>query len=134
MSRENVEIVRRFLLALDRHDVEEATDCLHADAEWHNTAAFPESRTVVGSKAITEFWQGLIESFDPVEYGMEIERTAEGGGVVVIGLRSWGKGASSGLPVDVHWALRALMRDRRIQRVDISGDYRSALEAAGLSE
>jgi hypothetical protein len=87
----------------------------------------------LGPKAITEFWQTLIESFDPVEYGMEVEHIAESGALVVIGVRSWAR-ASSGLPVDVHWGLGVSMRDGRIQRVDVSGEYGSALEAAGLSE
>jgi ketosteroid isomerase-like protein len=134
MSEENVEMVRRFLAALNRRDYEEASACLRADAEWHNTTAFPGARTVLGPKAITECWQELNESFDPVDYGMEVEHIVESGALVVIGVRSWGKGASSGLSGEVHWGLGVSIRDGRIQRLDVSGDYGSALEAAGLSE
>jgi len=134
MSQENVRTVHRFLRALDRRDYEDARRCLCRDAEWHNTAAFPGSRTVAGPQAIVDFWQALVESFDPAEGGMEVENVTQSGDLVVIGLRSRGHGATSGVPIDVRWGLRASMRDGKIERIDISGDYTSALEAAGLSE
>jgi len=125
MSQENVRTVHRFLRALDRRDYENARPCLCRDAEWHNTAAFPGSRTIVGPQAIVDFWQALVESFDPAEGGMEVENVTESGDLVVIGLRSRGHGATSGVPIDVRWGLRASMRDGKIERIDISGDYTS---------
>jgi ketosteroid isomerase-like protein len=134
MSPENVEIVRRFLEALDRRDYDGAIPSLHDHVEWHNTAAFPGPRTITGPKAIIEFWQTLTESFDPSEGGTEIERVAASGDRVVVGLRSRGHGAGSGVPIDVRYALNISLRRNRIARVDVSGDFASALEAAGLSE
>ena len=134
MSQENVATVERFLRALDRGDGEDAAACLLSDAEWHNTAAFPESRTVVGPTAILEFWQTLRESFEPAHSRMEIENVTDVGGLVVVGVRSTGRGAGSGIPVEVGWALRVSMDDGKIRRVDVSGDYAKALKAAGLSE
>ena len=95
MSQENVRTVHRFLRALDRRDYENARPCLCRDAEWHNTAAFPGSRTIVGPQAIVDFWQALVESFDPAEGGMEVENVTESGDLVVIGLRSRGHGVTS---------------------------------------
>ena len=133
MSR-NVATVERFLRAIDRRDEGDAVAFLCSDAEWHNTAAFPGPRTVVGPKAILEFWQTLVESFEPAQAWMEIENLTDAGGLVVVGVRSTGRGAGSGIPVDVRWALRISLNEGKIQRVDVSGDYAKALEASGLAE
>jgi len=74
----------------------------------------------------------FLRALDRRDY--ENARRTQSGDLVVIGLRSRGHGATSGVPIDVRWGLRASMRDGKIERIDISGDYTSALEAAGLSE
>lgn len=132
MAQGDVEIARRFLGALDRRDYEASILLLQDDAEWHNTAAFPGPRTIVGPTAIIEFWQGLVETFDQAEGGTEIEDATISGESVVIGVRTRGRGTTSGVPIDVRWALRVSVRGGRIERVDVSGDYASALAAAGL--
>jgi ketosteroid isomerase-like protein len=134
MSQENVEVVRRLLDAFGRRDYYEATRCLHEDAEWHNTASFPGPRTVTGSRAISEFWDTLVESFDESEGGSEIEKVAVGSDRVVVGIRTQGRGAGSGVPIDVRYGLGFSLKEGRIRRVDVSGSYGKALEAAGLSE
>ncbi len=133
MSQQNVEVVQRFVEALDRRDYDDAIPCLHGDAEWHNTAAFPGPRTVSGPTAIVEFWRGLVESFDPAEGGTEVENITASGDHVVAGVHSQGIGAGSGVPIDVRYALSFSLRSKRIARVAVSGDYATALEAAGLS-
>ncbi len=134
MSQENVEIARRFLEALGRGDYDDASDCLHTDAVWTNTASFPGARTITGPKAIIDFWKTLVESFDQADGGLEVENVMGTGYRVVAGVHSRGRGVGSGVPVDVHWALGFSLRGDRIERVDISRDYLSALEAAGLQE
>ena len=135
MSQEDAEgIVRRFLGALERGDYDEALSCLLPEVEWNNTTAFPGQRTIRGPAAIIEFWKSLIESFDPEDHSMEIEELRPSGRRVVAAVRSQGRGAGSGVPVDVRWALGFWIGEGGIGRVDISGDYRKALEAAGLQE
>jgi ketosteroid isomerase-like protein len=134
MSEANAEVVKRFLDALDRRNFDDAVACLQRDAEWGNTAAFPGPRTIRGAEAVIEFWKTLVESFDQENHGMEIEDLRTRGDLVIAALHSWGRGAGSSIPVDVHWALRFALRDRRIVRADVSGEFQKALEAAGLSE
>ena len=69
MSQENVEVVRRFFEALSRQDYEVASTCLQPDAEWRNTSSFPGSQTLVGARAIFEFWDAMIESLNRVGRG-----------------------------------------------------------------
>jgi ketosteroid isomerase-like protein len=133
MSQENVEIVRRMFEAVWRRDYDDAGSCFRADAEWHNTSAFPGPRTIVGPKAIFAFWRELFESFEN-EGEMEIEEVSEGGDCVVLGVHSRGRGKGSGVPVDVHWALTFDLHDEKIARVDVSGDYAKAVLAAELTE
>jgi ketosteroid isomerase-like protein len=132
MSQEDVEIVERFLEALDRREYHRATPLLHEDAEWHNTAAFPGPQTITGPKAMVEFWEALLESFDPIEGAVE-SITARGDRVVV-GVHSHGRGAGSGVPIDVRYALTFSLCGNRIARVEVSGDYAKALKAVGLRE
>jgi ketosteroid isomerase-like protein len=134
MSQENVEVARRFVHALDRRDYEAAAACLHHAAEWHNTAAFPGPRTVIGPEEIVAFWQSLLDSFGEDGSVAEVEDIESNGNLVVIGVHSWGRSATAGVPVDVRWGLTLRLRNGRIERADVSGDYRRALEAAGLSK
>ena len=134
MSQENVEVVRRLLDAFGRRDYDEAIRCLHDDAEWHNTASFPGPRTVIGPRAISEFWDTLVESFDESQGGSKIEEQAAHGDRVVIGIRTHGRGAGSGVPIDVRYGLGFSLKEGKIRRVDVSGSYARALAAAGRRE
>jgi ketosteroid isomerase-like protein len=134
MSQENEELACRFFYALQRRDYDAVRACVHPAAEWHNTAAFPSRRTVTGPKQILEFWQDLTESFAKGDAGAEVEHVKSKGNIVVIGVRSWGRSATAGLPIDVRWSLTLGVRAGRIERADVRGDYQRALEAAGLSE
>jgi ketosteroid isomerase-like protein len=130
----NVAVVRRFVEDVHKGEYGDAESCLHPDVTWQNTSAFPGRRTLVGSKAVIEFWHELFESFATENGGFEIEELIAGGEHVVMGVHSWGHGAGSGVPIDVHWALTVQLRDAKIARVDIRGDYASALSASGLRE
>jgi ketosteroid isomerase-like protein len=146
VAHENVELVSRALDAVIRGDYQEASDCFHADALWHNTRGFPGPLTYVGPSAIIDFWTTLVEQFsvrqpvpDPVRDdaprgGTSIERIASGDERVVVGLHSvaWGRG--SGAPLDIRWGAIFIIDADKISRVDIYGSWEKALQAAGLGE
>ncbi len=115
-----------------RADQQDAERDFHTDVVWHNTAQFPGQRICVGPQAIIDFWETLVESFH--ERSVTIERVLEGENSVVLGVHSVGEGLASGVPIDVHWALALRVRDGRISRVDVHGDWANALQAAGLGE
>ncbi len=127
-----MKFVQGMLEAFGRRDYGAAEGCFHADAEWHNTAAFPGRRTIVGPQAIFSFWAELFESFDAESAEVEVEHSTAGGDLVVLGMHTQGRGTGSGVPVDARWALIFTLRDARIARVDVRGDYADAVLAAGL--
>jgi ketosteroid isomerase-like protein len=131
---QNVEMVRRSFDGFRRGDYRQAVREFHADAVWHNTAEFPGQRVCVGPEAIIDFWKTLMESFDEGESTMEIERVVEGEDSVVVAVHSVGKGKSSGIPLDFHWGAAFRVSDGKISRVDVHGDWKNALKAAGLTE
>ena len=133
MSQVNVEIAKRVIDAFNRCDYEKALHGFHADAVWHNTAEFPGQRICVGSEAIIDFWETLMESFE--ESGsMDVERAVEGEDTVVLWVHSVGEGKASGVPLDFHWGAAFRVRDGKISRVDVHGDWAKALEAVGLAK
>ena len=131
---ENVGLVRRALEAVGRRDYQEASRYFHSDAVWHNTREFPGPSTCVGPQEIVDFLAALLDPFDATSTAMGIERVAESGDHVVVGVHSIGKGKASGLPVDVHWGAVFKMRDRHISQVDVYGGWGRAHAAAGLDE
>jgi ketosteroid isomerase-like protein len=134
ISEQNVEIVRRAFDAVRHIDHEGAAQGFHADAMWHNTAEFPGQRVCVGPEAIIDFWKTLMESFEERGSMMEIERVVEGEDSVVVGVHSVARGKASGIPLDFHWSAAFHVRDGKISRVDVHGDWAKALNAAGLAE
>ena len=134
MSQENVKVVRRTLDAARQGDLQGAALGFHADAVWHNTAEFPGQRTCVGPQAIIDFWETLFESFEDTGSWMDIERVVEGENSVVLRVHSSGRGKASGVPIDLRWGIAFQVRDAKISRVDVHGDWAKALEAVGLRE
>jgi ketosteroid isomerase-like protein len=132
MSQENVEIVRCAFNAIGRGDEQYIESAFHADAVWHNTAEFPGPATCVGPQAIVDFWEALQDSFGESE--MDIERIMDGNETVVVSVHSVSRGRASGAPIDLRWAAAVQVRDGKIRRVDIHGDWTKALKAVGLEE
>ena len=107
-------------------------DCFTDDVEWHNTAAFPGPRKLVGPEALVGF---ATEIREPWSVGGErIEEIRTGENRVVVSVHSWGQGRGSGIPVDQRWAMSFTLRGDKIARVDVRGSFAKALAAAGLSE
>ena len=108
MSQENVEIVRRclsFWAIRDYSFIEEIAD--------------PEVVLDLSRNALNpgvyrgyEGFLGLVKNVDDVwdKFNLEIEELIDGGASVVAGVRIAGKGAGSGVPVDMRlfqvWTLR----------------------------
>ena len=134
MSEENIELAHRALDVLRRGDSDGAARCFHPDAEWHNTPAFPGQRIIIGPEAIIDFTKDLWASFATEGSRGEVERVRTMGDCVVLGVHSQGRGKGSGVPVDVHWAITLTVRDGKIARADVRGDYAKAIEAAGIGQ
>jgi len=132
MSQENVETVRRVIGALEAGDYGRAASHFEPGAEWHNTDGFPGPAVCRGFDEIRAFWKEMFENFD--REGLEVERIAHSGGLVVVGLHSTGTGRASGVPIDVHWASVYELRAGKVVRVTVHGGFAKALGAAGLSE
>jgi ketosteroid isomerase-like protein len=134
MSQENVELVRRTFDAVRQGDLGGAVRGFRDDAVWHNTAEFPGPTSCVGPSAIVGFWASLMEAFEESANGMVVEQLVEGEDSVVLAVHSVGRAKASGVPIDVRWGAAFHVRDGKISRVDIHGDWAKALEAGGLGE
>jgi ketosteroid isomerase-like protein len=73
----------------------------------------------------------MREEFEATQ---EVERLAQRGNTVVIGVRSVGQARRSRVPGDVRWAAAVEVRDGKISRVDVHGEWSKALKAVGLEE
>jgi ketosteroid isomerase-like protein len=136
MSEEEVAPVRRLVEALSAGDYDRAARELHPEAEWRNTSEFPGPLRVVGARSIRDFWEDLFEAYgaSAAASGMELERVAEVGDVVVALVHGWGHGRASGIPFDTRWAHTLRVREGKIDRVATFGAYERALAAAEVSD
>jgi ketosteroid isomerase-like protein len=132
MSKENSRSCVQRLPAIRERDRGAAAAFFTADAEWHNTSAFPGPRVCVGPDAIIDFWMTFVEDFE--FGGDEIEQVLDIGCRVVVGFHQWGSGRRSGVPFDLRYAAIFELGEERIVRVNIYGEYVKALSAVGLRE
>jgi ketosteroid isomerase-like protein len=133
MSEENVDLARRALDAVVQGDYDAASHCFHSDAFWHNTREFPGPSRCVGPAEIITFWAELLEPFDAQAPRWSIERTTERDESVVLDVHSVAEGNASGIRLDVHWAAVFRMRQGKVGRVDVYGDWTRACSALGLA-
>jgi ketosteroid isomerase-like protein len=133
MSRENLDTVGRVLDAFRELDYDRAAAEFAEDAEWHNTASFPGQSVCCGPDEIKAFWEGLSDVF-ALGHNAVVAQIVEHEDLVVTETHSRGRGKASGAPVEARWGTLFQLRAGKIVRVQIFGDYRNALRAAGLRE
>ena len=98
MSRENVEIVRKFLDAFNNEDYAVCLDTIDPDVEWHPPPDIPNAAVALGRDALIANFRDWLGAWDDYRATLEEVREGTGGTVLVIALES-GRGKDSGIEV-----------------------------------
>jgi len=125
MSRENLEVVERFLWAFE-NDTEAFRDTCHAEIEWR---PFEEDHTpshgVEGAMRIRNEWLG---SWD--QHQVDLQELVEEGDSVVASVHLRARGKASGVEVDTWLYPQFKLRDGKVVYLFEHLDREAALEAA----
>jgi uncharacterized protein len=131
MSRENVEVVRRHMLAYASGDYEAALAAYHPDVVCDATVR-PEGRVYRGRDGVAEairVWGGTWD-----DWKWEIEELIDAGDRVLMVVHESGRGKGSGVKVVQQTFWVYILRGDQIVHAKVLVDKSQALEAAGLSE
>jgi ketosteroid isomerase-like protein len=124
MSQENVEIVRRFLVA----EFDEALMCVDPDIVWNPV----EESSAQGHDAVrasTARWKSEWDHYELIP-----EEFVDAGDQVVVTVRFRARGRGSGIEIDGRLYDVFTLRDNKIVRMDQFIEQSEALEAVGLRE
>jgi ketosteroid isomerase-like protein len=132
MSKENVEIVRRALEALDRRDLSSWLAVCDEDGEVVPTRDWPDSG-VRGAEAAFNWYVQVFDSLQPFRTA-DTEFIDAGADKVLLQYRIDVRGRGSGAEVEWRRWCVVTMRKGRLLRGEWFLDRAEALEAAGLSE
>ena len=133
MSQENVEIVRRAFDAFSKGDIEGVLRRCDEDILITQPKELPGvSRYQHGHSGVLEAFSIWPEQWD--DYRIEIMRTADLGDRVVVITRTSGRGKQSGVEVEMEISFVFILRNEKIEEMQIFMGEDQALEAAGLSE
>jgi ketosteroid isomerase-like protein len=124
MSRENVEIVRRFLVA----DFDEALMYVDPDIVW-NPAEESPSQGHDAVRASTARWKSEWDDYELIP-----EEFVDAGDRVVATVRFRARGRGSGIEIDGRLYDVFTLRDNKIVRMDQFTEQSDALEAVGRRE
>jgi ketosteroid isomerase-like protein len=133
MSRENVEVLRRFWETVATSNLDAAVagfiDVLAPDIEWH--VLLPDG-TYRGREAVLKFLGEFQEAFSA--YHVHAEEFVDAGDKVVVVLRERARGRASGAETEHILIQVSTFRDGQIARIDEYSDRAEAFEAVGLAE
>ena len=132
MSRENVEIVKRAVAAINQRDIEGYLACCTDDVQL-TTPTVEVGGAYDGPDGIRRFFTDIADASP--DFKIVIESLEAVGPDRVLGLMSvTGTGRASGIPIENATGNVYDFADDRIRRIQIFFDRNQALEAAGLSE
>jgi ketosteroid isomerase-like protein len=132
MSEGNVELIRRQTEALNRGDLEAATEGIDPGIEWVVAREHPASRTVRGLDELRRYFEDWRETIGALRF--DSERIVDQGDLVVSIGRIQGVGTGSGTETVVPIGFVSRFRDGLVIRVEEYLDPTEALKVAGLLE
>jgi len=129
-----VEVVRRYVEAFNRADVEACLELSHPQTEADvSRAAGPYAGIYRGAEAIRGLLETYFEAWEPMRWEPQSFAEPEEG-CVVMPFHASGRGKGSGIEVHTQAAAIWTLRGGKISRMQLFSTEREALEAAGLSE
>jgi ketosteroid isomerase-like protein len=130
MSQENVELVRRWLDAGNRADLDAWLSGFAPDAEWHTSGRFADRGVYRGREGLTRYWAETREDIDELRTSASEIRAM--GDKVFVAVTLTGRGRRSMARFEERAWLVVTCCDGRVERVEAYLDPDEALEAAGL--
>jgi ketosteroid isomerase-like protein len=133
MSRENVELARRWAQAFNDRDMSALEDLSGPDVEFiPYLAALIETTVYRGHDGLRRYFADADAAWETIQVRLDEIREVEDGTVSYGEL--YGKGRASGLEVRVPLAWVGETRDGKMVRLQTYASKEAALEAAGLRE
>ena len=128
MSDDNVQIVRRLYEGVNANDL--PRDLLTGDCELKNATTAVTDATYVGYEGALKWRRDMFDVVEDARFELD-EVVATGPNHVVVANSFVGRGASSGVPVDMRWTSVFWIQDGKIVRAAGFNTRREALEAVG---
>jgi ketosteroid isomerase-like protein len=132
MSEQNVEIVKRLVVAVIAKDPEAFAELTTPDFEWTTSMTAVEGEVFRGREGIEKYFETMREAWEEFRPVASVYRDL-GERVLFIG-RLHGRGRGSGVPVDTALDILLDFRGGKVSRQRSFLDHGEALRAAGLSE
>ena len=131
MSRKHVEIVGRIYEHFNRRDDAALKKLTASDATFRflDWGPFPR-QTFEGWDATREYWEDIFAAV--ADFHMEPEAVVAEGDYVVATIHTTGRGASTGVEVNMRFAVLVEIRDSKLVRLEVFETRAEALEAGGL--
>jgi ketosteroid isomerase-like protein len=129
MSRENVEVARRWGEALNKRDLDALDHLAHDHYELHNPGT-TGGGVRRGVDEVRRWAEGFFDAWQT--YSLEVERIIDAGETVVVLGRVRARGKTSGVTLDAPRAYIHTIRDGRLARTQVFNDHAEGLEAVGL--
>jgi ketosteroid isomerase-like protein len=132
MSQENVEVVRRWVEAWNRGELDQMLAPFHPEVEWRPSGAFPGLDPVYrGHDGFRRFWREFTEPWESFQIKPGEERDC---GEQVLSLGSFEARGREELKVRRPTASVWTFRDGQVISVQVYADHAQALEAVGLGD
>ena len=135
MSRENVEVVRQGIEALNRRDVDAFLALASPDIEWEDSVFWSQhARTFRGKAELREwFSEAVLEPWESIHFEIDEITEAADDRVFFGGLLTT-RGKGSGVDTQIlGWSVMWIANGKATRR-QVFLDRAEALKAAGLSE
>jgi ketosteroid isomerase-like protein len=131
MSQENIELVKRSIVAYNRRDFEAMREVTHADVQldWSESRGL-EVGIYEGIEEVLGFYENFLGTFEDVD--LKPDRFIESGDSIVVPNTAHVRGRD-GIETVARSALVFEVRDRLIARIRLYQETNDALEAVGLS-
>jgi len=133
VARENIDLLLHGVARLNAGDLDGAMAPFHLDVTYrdvdsgYGTETTPKSR---GRDALRRYIAEWLEYWDG--YREDVEETLDLGDVVVLLVRTQGRGRRSGIPMDERHAEVHQFENGLVVRITVYASYPDALAAAGL--